>query len=215
MSMNEMKYEGLRRRLVSQLQQKGITDERVLNAIYDVPRHRFFLPGLVQFSYIDNAYPIDSDQTISQPFTVAYQSQLLQLSDQIKVLEIGTGSGYQSAVLCAAKVQVFSVERHLILHQKAGDLLKDLGYKAQLKFGDGFEGWEEFAPYQRIIITAATENIPQKLLLQLEIGGMMVLPMGGKNGQVMVRITRESETDFKTERFGNFAFVPMLKGTVK
>ncbi len=213
--MDELRYEGLRKRLVAQLRKKGITDESVLDAIMEVPRHRFFKPGLLQFAYVDNAYPIDANQTISQPYTVAFQTQLLQLKPGMRVLEIGTGSGYQSAVLCAMNMDVFSIERHQHLSQKAGEMLKKLAYKAQLKFGDGFEGWEELAPFQRILITAGAENIPEKLLLQLEVGGIIVIPFGGHQGQQMLRITRETETDFKTEKFGNFAFVPMLKGTVK
>lgn len=211
---DELRFEGLRKRLVSLLKSRGITDEKVLRAMGEVPRHQFFKPGLVQFAYIDNAFPIDSNQTISQPYTVAFQSQLLKLSSGIKVLEIGTGSGYQCAVLCAAGAKVYSIERHQPLYLKARQMLTALHYRAQLRFGDGFEGWPDYAPFDRIIVTAGAPQIPEQLLLQLTIGGLLVIPLGGENQQEMLRITRISETDFSTEKFGNFAFVPLLKGTV-
>lgn len=214
MQSDDLKYEGLRARLVETLRKKGITDNQVLQAIGTVPRHLFFKEGLLQFAYQDKAFPIDANQTISQPYTVAYQSQLLQVSKGSKVLEIGTGSGYQAAVLCHMDVNVFSMERYKMLHDKATKMLNSLGCKLSLKFGDGNEGWENEAPFDRIIITAAAERIPEKLLLQLEVGGKMVLPLGDRSNQQMMRITRVAENDFQTEKFGNFMFVPMLKGTV-
>ncbi len=215
MQRDDLKFEGMRARLVAQLQHNGISDYRVLQAIGEVPRHRFFKDGLEQFAYHDKAFPIDDNQTISQPYTVAYQSQLLQVKEGTRVLEIGTGSGYQSAVLCAMGAQVFSVERYKNLHEKAARILRQLGYAASLRFGDGNEGWPSHAPFERILLTAAAHKIPEQLLLQLMPGGKMVLPLGGSGSQQMLRITRVSENDFQTEKFGNFVFVPLLKGTVK
>lgn len=215
MEPDDLKYEGLRNRLVEILVAKGITDTNVLQAIGKVPRHLFFKNGLLQFAYQDNAFPIDANQTISQPYTVAFQTQLLQVNKGVKVLEIGTGSGYQAAVLCALGADVYSIERFKLLHEKAQHILNQLKYKPMLRFGDGNDGWPAKAPFERIIITAASAKIPEKLLLQLSLGGKMVIPFGSEAGQQMLRITRLSENDFKTEKFGNFSFVPMLKGTVK
>lgn len=213
--MDDLKFKGLRARLVEKLKNDGISDDRVLTAIAAVPRHLFFKEGLLQFAYQDKAFPIDANQTISQPYTVAYQSQLLQITEGAKVLEIGTGSGYQAAVLCAMGAKVYSMERYQHLYEKASRVLQQMGCAAFLRFADGNEGWESKAPFERIIITAAAEKIPEKLLVQLSIGGKMVLPLGGKAGQQMMRITRVSEHNFQSEKFGNFIFVPMLKGTVK
>lgn len=214
METDDLKYEGLRKRLVDGLVKKGISDVEVLHAIGEVPRHLFFKNGLLQFAYQDNAFPIDANQTISQPYTVAFQSQLLQVEKGAKVLEIGTGSGYQAAILCAMGADVYSIERFKLLHEKAHRVLNKLGYRLNLRFGDGNEGWSKQAPFDRIIITAAAAKIPEKLLLQLCIGGKMIIPLGAEGGQQMLRITRMSEEDFRTEKFGNFIFVPMLKGTV-
>lgn len=215
MDVDNLKYEGLRKRLVESIAKKGISDPNVLKAIGDVPRHVFFKSGLLQFAYKDNAFPIDVNQTISQPFTVAFQTQILEIKEGAKVLEIGTGSGYQAAVLSAMGANVFSIERFQLLHLKANRILKKLRYTVNLRFGDGNEGWKEHAPFERIIITAAAAKIPEKLLVQLVVGGKMVLPLGNKDGQKMLRITRVSENDFSTEDFGAFSFVPLLEGTVK
>lgn len=211
---NELHYTGLRKRLSEKLKLKGITDVNVLKAITKVERHKFFQHGLVHFAYQDNAYPIASGQTISQPYTVAFQTQLLQIKPSLKVLEVGTGSGYQAAILCEMGVKLFSIERFENLYIKAKQMLDLLGYRPKLIYGDGFAGDEASAPFDRIIITAAAPKIPQKLLLQLNIGGLMVVPVNNGDAQDMLRITRLSESDFKTEKFGRFSFVPMLKGKV-
>ncbi|MFC0877818.1 protein-L-isoaspartate(D-aspartate) O-methyltransferase [Saccharicrinis sp. FJH2] len=208
---DEIRFTGQRERLVRELERKGITDVSVLNAINKVPRHKFFRPDLLSFAYYDNAYPIGAGQTISQPYTVAYQTALLKVDKGLKVLEIGTGSGYQAAVLCEMGATVYSIERQKSLYSVTPVLLKRLGYYPKLVYGDGFEGIPEEAPFDRILITAAAPEVPQKLLKQLNVGGLMVVPVGGEP-QIMMRITRISDTDFEMEKFGVFTFVPMLKG---
>lgn len=210
--MNDLKFKARRNRLVEELRVAGITDEKVLTAINKVPRHCFFDQTLIEFSYIDKAFPIGSGQTISQPFTVAVQTQLLEIKPNEKVLEIGTGSGYQCAVLLELGAKVYSIERQEKLFNQTFKLLHELKYRPTLMFGDGYKGWPAYAPFDKIIITAAAENVPQELLKQLTVGGMMVVPVGGGQNQDMLRIKRISETEFKTEEFGKFAFVPMLKG---
>lgn len=210
----DLHYTGLRKRLAEKLSQKGISDPEVLNAIANVERHKFFQHGLLHFAYQDNAYPIASGQTISQPYTVAFQTQLLAIKKDTIVLEIGTGSGYQAAVLCQMGAQLHSIERFENLHLQAKNILSELGYKANLVYGDGFEGLPEKAPFDRILITAAAPSIPEKLLLQLNIGGIMVVPVNNGDAQDMIRIIRVNESDFETEKFGRFSFVPMLKGKV-
>lgn len=208
---DDIRFTGQRERLVRELERKGIRNTAVLKAILNVPRHRFFRPDLLAYAYNDNAYPIGAGQTISQPYTVAYQTALLSVEPEMKVLEIGTGSGYQAAVLCEMRAKVFSIERQGSLYSKAPRMLKSMGYYPKLVYGDGFEGIPEEAPFDRILITAAAPEVPQKLLKQLNVGGLMVVPVGGEP-QIMMRITRISETDFEMEKFGAFTFVPMLKG---
>lgn len=210
---DEIRFTGQRMRLVREIAKKGINDERVLHAIGKVPRHRFFKADLLQYAYQDMAFPIGCDQTISQPYTVAYQSELLCVAPGMKVLEIGTGSGYQAAVLCELGARVFSIERQQMLFNQTTGLLSRLGYKVRLIFGDGFDGYPEAAPFERILITAAAPEIPVKLLRQLSVGGKLVLPLGLGNSQIMTRITRHENNNFEMEKFGTFAFVPMLKGT--
>ncbi len=209
------RHKGLRNRLVDEIVRKGIKDEAVLTAIANVPRHLFFESTFIQFAYQDKAFPIGAGQTISQPYTVAFQSQLLEIKPGHKVLEVGTGSGYQAAVLCELGAKVFSIERQRELYLKSSKLLRRMGYKMGFYLGDGYQGLPQFAPFDSIIVTAGAPKIPEDLLTQLAIGGRMVIPVGGDNTQVMTRITRESETDFSQEEFGYFAFVPMLKGVVK
>jgi protein-L-isoaspartate(D-aspartate) O-methyltransferase len=208
---DEIRFTGQRERLVRDLERKGIKDQAVLNAMMNVPRHRFFNPDLLAFAYYDNAYPIGAGQTISQPYTVAYQTSLLKVKQGLKVLEIGTGSGYQAAVLCELGASVYSIERQKSLYSVTPVFLKKLGYYPKLVYGDGFEGIPAEAPFERILITAAAPEVPKKLLKQLAVGGLMVVPVGAES-QTMMRITRISETDFEMEKFGAFAFVPMLKG---
>ncbi len=212
------RHKGLRKELVVKLRDKGITDINVLNAIESVPRHIFFGNDSIFFetqAYEDKAFPIGEGQTISQPFTVAYQSELLQINPKEKILEIGTGSGYQAAVLATMGAKIYSIERHRKLYERTKALLEQMGY-ANIKcfFGDGFEGVPAFAPYDKIIITAAVPELPKKLLQQLTIGGKMIIPFGTETNCKMVRITKQGEDQYSEEIFGNFAFVPMLKGKV-
>lgn len=211
------RHKGLRKELVALLRKKGITDENVLAAIERVPRHLFLGNDNIfdVKAYEDIAFPIGEGQTISQPHTVAYQSQLLELLPKEKVLEIGTGSGYQAAVLAELGAKVFSIERKRKLFDRTRELLTELGYKSiKMFFGDGYEGLETFVPYDKIIITAAAPYIPEKLLAQLMLGGQMILPLEIDGSTKMVRITRLEEKEFDQEIFSEAAFVPMLKGKV-
>tara|TARA_R110002072_G_scaffold112894_2_gene242017 strand:+ start:3417 stop:4070 length:654 start_codon:yes stop_codon:yes gene_type:complete len=205
------RHKGLRKKLVEELKGKGIKNQAVLDAIEKVPRHLFMDNAFVNFAYRDQAFPIGSGQTISQPYTVAFQSDLLSVKPGMKVLEIGTGSGYQSCVLLEMGVKVFTIERHRSLHLKSKQILNDLGYFPKTFFGDGFKGLPAFAPFDRIIITAAAPLIPQDLKNQLAIGGMFIIPLGEGESQEMQRLIKVNETEFKVEKFGTFSFVPMLQ----
>lgn len=204
---------GLRKQLVDLLRTKGITDETVLAAINEVPRHVFLDSSFVEIAYQDQAFPIGSGQTISQPHTVAFQTQLLQVEKGMKVLEIGTGSGYQACVLAAMGAKVFSIERQRNLYFKTKDILEQLPFRVKTFLGDGFEGLPTYQPFDRIIITAGAPNIPETLVAQMKVGGLMVIPMDNPNGegQTMLRINKLSEKELKKESFGNFKFVPMLR----
>jgi protein-L-isoaspartate(D-aspartate) O-methyltransferase len=208
-------HKGLRKKLVDEIRAKGITDEKVLAAIGRVPRHCFMESSFLKFSYQDKAFPIGSGQTISQPYTVAFQTQLLEIKPMEKVLEVGTGSGFQTAVLLELSARVYTIERHMSLHTKSQQLLSELGYKANFFFGDGYAGLPSYGPFDKIIVTAGAAEIPTALLTQLRIGGWMIIPLGADNHQIMHKITRTAENSFEQTRYGNFAFVPMLKGTVK
>ncbi|MBL4710154.1 MAG: protein-L-isoaspartate(D-aspartate) O-methyltransferase [Flavobacteriales bacterium] len=205
------RHKGMRRKLVELLHEKGISDDKVLQAIDRVPRHLFLDNAFVNFAYKNQAFPIGSDQTISHPFTVAFQTQLLELKKSDKVLEIGTGSGYQCSVLVEMGVKVFSIERHRSLYMKSKKKLNELGYFPKVFFGDGYKGLPGYAPFDKIIITAAAPFIPVDLKSQLKIGGFMIIPLGESDTQEMQRLTKISETEFKTETFGDFSFVPMLQ----
>jgi protein-L-isoaspartate(D-aspartate) O-methyltransferase len=207
------RHKGLRRKLVETVRSKGITDENVLNALDIVPRHIFMDSSFIKFSYQDQAFPIGAGQTISQPYTVAFQTQLLEVKPNDKILEIGTGSGYQTAILLELGARVYTIERQRELFLKAQDLLGQLGYKPHFFFGDGMEGKPAYGPYDKILITAAADQIPEKLLQQLRIGGIIVVPVGGRFSQSMIKIVKESESDFKKTSHGAFVFVPLLKGT--
>jgi|SRR6185437_3617613 len=208
------KHQALRKNLVEELKKKGITDPKVLQAIGKVPRHLFLDSSFLQFAYQDTAFQIGEGQTISQPFTVAYQTQLLELRKGDNVLEIGTGSGYQSAVLSGLGVNVFSIERHKNLHDKAKKLLAELGCSnVKCFFGDGYKGLPAFAPFDRVIITAAAPYVPQDLLNQLKTGGIMVIPVGEGKVQVMKTFKKAPNGEFTVKEYGNFSFVPMLKTT--
>jgi len=205
---------GKRKRLVAELRAKGISDEEVLRAIDSVPRHAFMDPAFLVHAYTDKAFPISSGQTISQPYTVAVQSSLLKVKKRDKILEVGTGSGYQAAVLAEMGAKVYTIERFRDLYLKAQQTLSHLGYDAEFFYGDGHVGKPQYGPYDGIIITAATKEIPEVLLNQLRIGGRLVAPVGDNNIQEMTLVIRTSETEFEYSGHGSFVFVPMLKGTV-
>ncbi len=210
------RHKGLRGKLIKVLQEKGIQDEKVLAAMSKIPRHLFLDNAFEEWAYKDVAFPIGSEQTISQPYTVAFQSQLLKIKKGMKILEIGTGSGYQACVLAELKGKVYSIERQQSLFIKTSKLLPEIGYNSiRTLFGDGYLGAPKFAPFDRIIITASCPEIPEALKEQLAIGGKLVAPLGSQEKQTMVRLTRLSENDFHLEPFGKFAFVPFLKGVVK
>ena len=204
------KHKGLRKKLVDQLREKGISDEDVLQAINRVPRHLFLDSSFLEFAYQDKAFPIGSGQTISQPYTVAFQTQLLQLDKFSKVLEIGTGSGYQAAVLLEMGMKVYSIERQKNLFQKTKKMLDELGYFPKVFYGDGYKGLPAFAPFDRILITAATPEIPKALVEQLKPGGKLVAPVGDNSIQVMTSVEKDEKGHLETTQFGKFRFVPML-----
>jgi len=205
------KHKGLRQQLVNILKNKGITDAKVLKAIDKIPRHLFMDSSFLDHAYQDKAFPIGADQTISQPYTVAFQSELLQIKPGDKILEIGTGSGYQTAVLCELGAKVYSIERQNELFKKTSKFLPKLGYRAKkLIFGDGYIGLEEEAPFDGIIVTAGAPFVPKPLLSQLKIGGKLVIPVG-VDVQVMTMFTRKDQKEFDQEEFGEFRFVPLLE----
>jgi len=205
------KHKGLRNQLLKQLEEKGIADKSVLEAMGKIPRHLFLNSSFEDFAYQDKAFPIGAGQTISQPYTVAFQSQLLALKKGDKVLEIGTGCGYQTAVLCAMGAKVYSVERQNELFKKTSLLLPKLGIRPKhLSFGDGYKGLPQYAPFDGIIVTAGAPLLPQALLAQLKIGGRLVIPIGEKI-QVMTVLIRKNETQFEKHEFGDFKFVPLLE----
>ena len=205
---------GKRKKLVAELRQKGINDEEVLRAIDTVPRHLFMDPAFLSHAYVDKAFPITSGQTISQPYTVAVQTSLLRVKKRDKILEIGTGSGYQAAILAEIGAKVFTIERFRELFMKAQKTLTSLGYSADFFYGDGYEGKPQYGPYDGIIITAAAPEVPLKLLQQLKTGGKLVIPVGNSGSQVMTVVERTGTDSFQYSEHGSFIFVPMLKGTV-
>ncbi len=205
------KHQGLRRQLVKVLEGKGITDENVLKAIARVPRHLFIDSSFEAHAYEDKAFPILAEQTISQPYTVAFQTQVLEVEPNDKILEIGTGSGYQTAVLLELKAEVYSIERQLKLFKKTSTFLPKIGYRAKkLIFGDGYKGLSEKAPFDKIIVTAGAPYVPKPLLAQLKVGGRLLIPVGEEQ-QIMTLFIRKSEKEFEKHELGDFKFVPMLK----
>lgn len=205
------KHQGLRNQLVTVLKEKGITDKNVLEAIRKIPRHLFLNSSFENYAYQDKAFPIGAGQTISQPYTVAFQSQLLEVEKDHKVLEIGTGSGYQTAVLCAMGAKVFSIERQNELYRTTSLLLPKLGIRPKvMMFGDGYKGLPNDAPFDSIIVTAGAPIIPQPLMAQLKIGGRLVIPVG-EDHQIMTLLIRKNETQFEKHEFGEFRFVPLLE----
>lgn len=213
MELNDTyKHKGMRLKLVQELALKGITDQDVLNAMTKVPRHLFMESGFISFAYRDQAFPIGAGQTISQPYTVAFQTQLLQVKKFEKILEVGTGSGYQTAVLLEMSASVYSIERQRELFGSAQKLLTALGYKPHLYFGDGYEGLPGFGPFDKIIVTAGAPEVPEKLLQQLKPGGKLVIPVGETQSQKMLLVEKTGTDSYKRTEHGAFVFVPLLKG---
>ncbi len=205
------RHKGMRNQLVATIERKGITDKKVLEAISKIPRHLFMDSSFVDFAYQDKPFPIGADQTISQPFTVAFQTELLKVKPGDKILEIGTGSGYQAAVLIELKAQVYSIERQKELYTRVKKFLPSVGYvPKKLIYGDGYLGMPEEAPFDGIIVTAGAPEVPKALLSQLKVGGRLVIPVGD-DVQVMTLFIRTSEKSFEKHEFGDFRFVPMLK----
>ena len=207
------RHKGLRKKLIDSLRDKGINDERVLAAMNNIPRHFFLDTALDNIAYEDRAFPIAEGQTISQPYTVAYQTQLLQVKPQEKILEIGTGSIYQATVLAEMGAKVFTIERQKALFDKTKQFVLKSKYPGiKFFYGDGFEGLPTFAPFDKVIITAAAPFVPPKLVNQLKPGGIMVVPVDAGEHQQMLRITRNEDGSTSEETFENFSFVPMLVG---
>ena len=208
--VDSFRHKGMRKKLVEELAAKGINDTRVLEAINSIPRHQFLDTAFVNFAYQDKAFPIGSGQTISQPYTVAFQSQLLQVKPYEKVLEVGTGSGYQAAVLTLLEADVYTIERQRELFIKTKKFLPELGYKCMFVYGDGYKGMPKFAPFDKIIITCGAPFVPEDLVAQLKVGGRMVAPIGDGDVQVMHLIEKLSATETRITTHGEFSFVPML-----
>jgi len=210
--LDTYRHKGQRKQLAETVAEKGITNLNILKAIEAIPRH-LFIPdtALHKYAYEDKPFPIGSGQTISQPYTVAFQTELLDLKPREKVLEIGTGSGYQTAVLIEMGAKVFSVERQKALFDRTNEFLPQLGYKTKLFYGDGYKGLPTFAPFDKIIVTAGAPYIPKDLMDQLKIGGIMVIPVDEEKHQIMKKITKTSAINFETEDLGLFRFVPLLK----
>lgn len=204
------RHKGLRKKLIDLLRTKGITDENVLSAMNIIPRHYFFDSSFLEFAYEDKAFPIGSGQTISQPYTVAFQTELLQLEKGMRVLEVGTGSGYQASVLAEMGSRVFTIERQKVLYDTLKSLNPPLNYRIRLFYGDGYAGLPAHAPFDRILITAAAPFIPEVLIKQLKTGGILVAPVGRNDIQIMTRVVKLSDSETITETHGTFRFVPML-----
>lgn len=209
--LDTYRHQGLRKKLVAEIKSKGITDEVILDAFGRVPRHLFMDSSFLEHAYEDKAFPIGSGQTISQPYTVAFQTQLLELKKGEKVLEVGTGSGYQSCILLEMGVRVFTVERQKKLYEKVKRFFELYPLKPRIFLKDGYLGLPTFAPFDKILITAAVKEIPEPLLKQVKTGGCIVAPVGGSDVQYMVRLTKVNDDEFKKESFGRFIFVPMLQ----
>ena len=206
------RHKGLRKKLVETIASKGISDTRVLDAVMAIPRHLFLDSGFLKFAYEDKPFPIGSGQTISQPYTVAFQTELLEVNKGDKILEVGTGSGYQACILAELGAKVYTIERQKKLFDRTKAFLPTLGYR-QVKcfYGDGYKGVPAFAPYDRILITAAAPEIPAALIDQLKTGGMLVIPLGGGDVQKMLRIIKHDDGSLEEQEFGDFRFVPLLK----
>jgi protein-L-isoaspartate(D-aspartate) O-methyltransferase len=210
MILDSYRHKGMRKQLVNSIRRKGIYNEQVLDAMNLVPRHLFMDSSFLEFAYEDKPFPIGSGQTISQPYTVAFQSQLLEIQKDHKVLEVGTGSGYQACILMIMGARIYTIERQKALYLKAKQLFQELGYRPKLvTYGDGYKGLPTYAPFDRIIVTAGAPYIPEALTEQLKPGGMLVIPVG-EDIQVMKRIIKTETGDLREEDHGTFRFVPML-----
>ena len=210
------RHKGLRKKLIATIEAKGIKDQRVLEAMNAIPRHFFLEKAFEEWAYQDKAFPIGNEQTISQPFTVAYQTSLLEIKKREKVLEIGTGSGYQAAVLAVLGARVHTIERQEQLYKITNEFFEKINFgNIRTYFKDGYKGLPEFSPFDKIIVTAGATEIPKKLKDQLKIGGLMVIPVGDDKTQKMIRLTKVSEEEFLKEEFANFKFVPFLSGVNK
>ncbi|MDB5262825.1 MAG: Protein-L-isoaspartate O-methyltransferase [Adhaeribacter sp.] len=210
MFTDSYKHKGMRNGLIRIIREKGIRDERVLKAIAEVPRHFFFEKAFLEHAYQDKAFPIGQGQTISQPYTVAYQTELLEVQPTDKVLEIGTGSGYQCWVLLKITPHVYTIEYNKILFQKAVNFFKAMDLKPRAFLGDGSLGLPAHAPYDKILVTAGAPVIPKNLLSQLKVGGILVIPVGDTINQKMIKVTRAGQDEFTRQEFDNFKFVPLL-----
>ncbi len=210
------RHRGMRRQLIKTLREKGVNNEKLLKVMGDLPRHYFFDTGFDDWAYKDVAFPIGEEQTISQPYTVAYQTNLLDIQPQDKILEVGTGSGYQAAILHDMGARVYTIERHESLYRRTSELLRELGYiKIRTFLGDGYQGLPRYAPFDKILITAAPSEIPAELQNQLKVGGYLVSPVGAQNeSQQMIRLIK-TDGEPVIERYDYFKFVPMVKGVNK
>jgi protein-L-isoaspartate(D-aspartate) O-methyltransferase len=210
------KHKGMRKHLISELRKdERIKNEAIFNAFDKVPRHFFLDLAFVEQAYSNIAFQIGAGQTISHPITVAFQTELLEVKNGDKILEIGTGSGFQTCILCEMGAKVFSIERQKELFIRAKTLIHDMGYSPRLIFGDGYKGMPAFAPFDKIIVTCGAPDVPESLLAQLKVGGIMVIPVGEGREQIMQRIVKLNDTEFQSENFGTFKFVPMLERTAK
>ena len=210
--VDSYRHKGMRKKLVETIARKGIQDKRILDAVQKIPRHTFLDSSFLEFAYEDKPFPIGSGQTISQPYTVAFQTELLEISKGDKVLEIGTGSGYQACLLAEMGAKVYTIERQKKLYEKTKNFLPKIGYR-QIKcfYGDGYKGLPAFAPYDKVLITAAAPEIPDLLASQLKTGGFIVVPLGEGDVQTMLRLCKNQEGELEEEKFGTFRFVPLLK----
>lgn len=213
--IDSYRHKGLRRQLIDELRQKGITNQAILDAFDKVPRHFFLDSSFMNQAYTNMAFRIGAEQTISHPYTVAFQTSLLELERGHRVLEIGTGSGFQTAILCSIGARVVSIERQKELFIDAKIILSDLGYNPNLFYGDGYKGKASYAPYDSILVTCGAPFIPQELKDQLKVGGRLVIPIGEGKMQIMTRLIKLENGEFETETYGDFSFVPMLNKTAK